>query len=118
MEKYVEEGRLHPWILFATFDVSDLYTTMLPHDGTIAALGRFLTEYTSDHKLKGMSMDTIIRLTQVVLNNNIFIYDDKLYRQIKGGAMGSPLTLPEGNIYMFYWQIDLVSTIIAENEIF
>ena len=97
--------------------VSDLYT-MLPHDGTIAALARFLTEYTRDHKLQGMSIDTIIHLTRVVLNNNVFIDDNKICRQTKGGAMGSPLTLPLANIYMFYWQKDLVATFVVKEEIF
>ena len=40
LETYVEQGRLRPSTVFATFDVSDLYT-VLPHEGTIDARSFF-----------------------------------------------------------------------------
>ncbi|CAM2730563.1 unnamed protein product, partial [Rotaria socialis] len=33
-----------------------------------------------------------------------FVYGKKFYRQIIGGAMGSPFTLTLANIFMWKWE--------------
>ena len=42
----------------------------------------------------------IISLLNVVLSNNYFIYDDKIYKQIHGCAMGSPVNPVVANLCM------------------
>ncbi|CAF1092235.1 unnamed protein product [Rotaria sordida] len=68
-----------------------------------------------DHlKLKqigGLKIETIIRLSQFVMQNNYFSYDGQYYHQIRGGAMGSPLTLTIANCYMFFYERDIVKQI-------
>ena len=49
-------------------------------------------------------MDTIIRPARIVLDTNTFAYNDKYYKQIKGGATGSPFTMVLANIYMLEWE--------------
>ncbi|CAF1433899.1 unnamed protein product [Rotaria sordida] len=107
LEKYQQDGHLTSTTLFLIFDVSDLYT-MIPRDRALAVLGRFCTKYGKDRKIGNLNIDTIIRLVRIVLDTNSFAYKDKYYRQIKGGAMGSPFTMVLANIYMFEWEQDLI----------
>ncbi|CAF1549489.1 unnamed protein product, partial [Rotaria sp. Silwood1] len=95
--------------LFCTIDVMDLYT-MVPQAEGVLSLKKML-----DHlKLKcinGLTIETIIRLSRFVMQNNSFSYDGQYYQQIRGGAMGSPLTLTVANCYMFFYEQQIVKQI-------
>ncbi|CAF4477137.1 unnamed protein product, partial [Rotaria socialis] len=52
----------------------------------------------------GISIETIIELARLVLQANAFVYGKKFYRQIIGGAMGSPFTLTLANIFKWKWE--------------
>ncbi|CAF4637116.1 unnamed protein product [Rotaria sp. Silwood2] len=45
------------------------------------------------------------------MQNNYFSYDGKYYHQIRGGAMGSPLTLTVANCYMFFYEQQIMKQI-------
>ena len=45
------------------------------------------------------------------MQNNYFSYDGQFYHQIRGGAMGSPLTLTMANCYMFFFEQQIVRQI-------
>ncbi len=45
-------------------------------------------------EIGGLTVETIIRLSRFIMQNNYFSYDEQYYHQICGGAMGSPLRLP------------------------
>ncbi|CAF1531369.1 unnamed protein product [Adineta steineri] len=49
---------------------------------------------------------------------NVFYYEQKYYRQIKGGAMGSPFTLTLANIFMWHWEQKLVEHQRNSNELY
>jgi hypothetical protein len=117
LEKYGDSGRLLPTTQFITFDVTDLYT-MIPRDGALAALGRFCVKHSVNGKIGNISVDTIIRLALIVLDTNSFAYNNKYYKQIKGGAMGSPFTMILANIYMFEWEQPLIFHQISQNELY
>ncbi|CAF5013744.1 unnamed protein product, partial [Rotaria sp. Silwood1] len=95
--------------LFCTIDVMDLYT-MVPQTEGVLLLKKML-----DHlKLKqigGLKIETIIRLSRFVMQNNYFSYNNKFYHQVRGGAMGSPLTLTIANCYMFFYEQQIVKQI-------
>ncbi|CAF3804399.1 unnamed protein product [Rotaria sp. Silwood1] len=95
--------------LFCTIDVMDLYT-MVPQTEGVLSLKKML-----DHlKLKqigGLKIETIIRLSRFVIQNNYFSYNNKFYHQVRGGAMGSPLTLTIANCYMFFYEQQIVKQI-------
>ena len=55
-----------------------------------------------------MTINTIMKMTRLVLDTNCFAYGNKYYQQIRGGAMGSPLTMTVANIYMFEWEQPLI----------
>lgn len=117
LEKYRNQGRLHSTTLFITFDVSDLYT-MIPQDGALLALGRFLTKNAIDGKLAKMNIDTMMKMARLVLNTNCFAFENKYYQQIRGGAMGSPLTMTLANIYMYEWEQPLIEYQQLHNELY
>ena len=107
LEKYHDDGHLLPSTQFITFDVTDLYT-MIPRNGALEALGRFLLRHSVKGKIGNLSIDTILKLARLVLDTNYFVYESKYYRQIKDGAMGSPFTMTLANVYMLEWEQPLV----------
>ena len=117
VELYADKHLLKPTTLFATFHVNDL-CTLLPHEETIEVLERFLKENTSKGHIQGLSIHTIIELVRLVLKNQVFLFRKRVYKQIKGAIANSPLTHLLANIYMFYWQADLVRVLNEKNEVF
>ncbi|CAF3932390.1 unnamed protein product, partial [Rotaria sordida] len=117
LKDYTEKGYLTSTTLFVTFDVTDLYT-MIPRDGAIATLRRFCQKYSINGKIGNLKIDTVIKLASVVLDTNTFAYKNKYYRQIKGGAMGSPFTMVLANIYMLEWEQKLIAHQNRHHEIY
>lgn len=117
LEQYQDNGHLKKSTFFVTFDVTDLYT-MIPRDGALAALGRFLTKYSIDGKIQNISVDTIMKLARLVLDKNYFVYAEKYYRQIKGGTMGSPFTMTLANVYMLGWEQPLIDSQLCRGELY
>ena len=107
MELYRDVGRLSSSTTFITFDVADLYT-MIPRDGALLILERFLCKYANQGRIHGMTIDTLMKMARLVLDTNCFVFDGKYYQQIRGGAMGSPFTMTLANIYMLHWEQPLI----------
>ena len=85
---------------FITMDVTDLYT-MIPQEGGVTAIKK-LIEACGVKQIDGVTKEIILSLTRFVMTNNYFYLDGTYYRQIRGGAMGSPLTLTIANAYMYF----------------
>ncbi|CAF1203672.1 unnamed protein product [Didymodactylos carnosus] len=102
--------------LLCTFDITDLYT-MLPQEESLKILTQFLIE-NGYRKVKGIPTDAIRKVARLVLTENVFVYGDKCYKQIIGGAMGSPFTLTLANIFMWHWQKDIVLQQQRANEMY
>jgi len=117
LEKYRDSGHLRSSTQFITFDVTDLYT-MIPRNGALEALGRFLVRNSFKGKIGNLSVDTILKLARLVLDTNYFVYDNKYYRQIKGGAMGSPFTMTLANVYMLEWEQPLIELQQNQGEVY
>ncbi|CAF3242503.1 unnamed protein product [Rotaria socialis] len=95
--------------IFCTIDVTDLYT-MVPQIEGVLSLRKMLNEL----KLKQvgkLKIETIIRLSRFVMTNNYFSYNGQFYHQVRGGAMGSPLTLTISNCYMYFFERQIVNQI-------
>ncbi|CAF4753319.1 unnamed protein product [Rotaria sp. Silwood2] len=95
--------------LLCTIDVVDLYT-MIPQTEGVLAIKRML-DYLKVKEIDGLKTETIIRLSRFVIKNNYFSYNGQYYHQIRGGAMGSPLTLTIANCCMFFLERDIVKQI-------
>jgi hypothetical protein len=91
---------LTPATSFITMDVTDLYT-MIPQEGGVTAIKR-LMEASGLKQIDGVKKEIILALTRFVITNNYFYLDGSYYKQIRGGAMGSPLTLTIANAYMYF----------------
>jgi hypothetical protein len=96
------QHRLNEVIQFCTIDVIDLYT-MIPQTEGVLSLKKML-DHLKLKQISGLKIEAIIRLSRFVMKNNYFIYDGQYYQQIRGGAMGSPLTLTMANCYMYFFE--------------
>lgn len=108
LEKW-SKTRLKEETLLGTIDVADLYT-MIPQVEGILALRRML-DHLNIKQISGLKVEIIIRLARFVMVNNYFKYNGQYYRQIRGGAMGSPLTLTIANCYMFFFEQNIVKQV-------
>ncbi|CAM4955562.1 unnamed protein product [Rotaria socialis] len=116
LEPYVRNGHLKPTTLFCTADITNLYT-MLPQDESLKILEEFLLEYHYE-KVQGISIKVILQLADLVLKETAFVDGNKFYRQIIGGAMGSPFTLTLANIFMWKWEKNAICGALEPHEIY
>lgn len=103
------EKNLNKETLFCTIDVTDLYT-MIPQVEGVLSLKKML-DHLNIKQIDGLKIETIIRLSRFVMQNNYFSYDNQFYHQIRGGAMGSPLTLTIANCYMFFFEQKILNQV-------
>ena len=97
--------KLAPTDILVTIDVKSLYTN-IPHNEGIQALNRMMEE-TDLHPMKKLF---ICRLTKIVLTKNYFEFNNKLYRQTQGTAMGTRMAPTYANIFMKYIELQLIET--------
>ena len=102
--------------ILCTVDVVDLYT-MIPQIEGVLALKKMLDKLQLK-QIGGLKIETIIRLARFVIQNNYFKYNDQYYRQIRGGAMGSPITLTIANCYMFFFEQDIIRQINNSHSLY
>ena len=117
LENYVQNNFLQSKTSLVTFSMDDL-SVVFPHGEVLAALEKFLHLFAAtddDLQRQNVSIDTVLRLVRLVLDNQYFVYNHGLYRQVAGGGSGSPLTLPLAYIYLFF-QNDLPSAVNIFNR--
>ena len=107
LEKHAADGHLTSTTKFITIDVENLYT-MIPQVGALEALARFCVQHSNQGKIGTLTIDHIMKMARLILDTNCFAYNNKYYKQIRGGAMGSAFTQVLANIYMFEWEQDLI----------
>ncbi|CAF3704716.1 unnamed protein product [Rotaria sp. Silwood1] len=93
--------------------------TKFSHEKVINALENFFNLHQSEiqETCVGLTKEIIIELVRLVLQNQYFIYEKKLYQQIHGSASGSLLTIPLACIYLFYGQsTSLIHTLINNKK--
>lgn len=95
-----------PDALLVTMDVEALYTN-IDHDQGLAALRHFLDRRPLPHS---PPTDFLVKLTDWTLNNNIFLFQDQLFKQIKGCAMGACFSPSYAGLFMGKWEEDVVFT--------
>ncbi|CAF1649085.1 unnamed protein product, partial [Rotaria magnacalcarata] len=91
---------------------------MIPREGAILALLRFLEENSYHGKIGSLPIDSIMKLARLVIDSNCFVYNNRYYKQIRGGAMGSAFTQVLANIYMYYWEQDLIKYAVEHKGIY
>ncbi|CAF3146922.1 unnamed protein product [Rotaria sp. Silwood2] len=117
LEKHVLDGHFQATTNFIVIDVTDLYR-MIPREGALHALMRLLKKHSDHGKIGTLSIDAIMRMARLVLDTNCFAYDNKYYKQTRGGAMGFTFTQALANIYMREWEQDLIQHQVVHNGIY
>ncbi|CAF3070398.1 unnamed protein product [Rotaria sp. Silwood2] len=117
LETYQNSGHLLQTTKFITADVKNLYT-MIPKGGALDALYRFCIKHGKNRHIGNLHANTIIRLACLVLETNCFVFDNKYYKKIRGGAMESPFTMTLANIYMYEWEQSLIQYEHQRNELY
>ena len=76
-------------------DAVDLYPN-IPHGEGLTSLFKFL----ETRENQQISSDTLAELAEIVLKNNIFVFDEKAFKQKPGTAFGTKFALPYAILYM------------------
>ena len=113
----MRKGHLRSTTVFARLHVKHILT-IFSHEQAIQIVERFLDDHVPTKDIQGMSIATIIQLIRVVLANQWFVYNDKLYRQVHGGGTGLPLMSVLVNMILFDWEKEFVTYLQNKNEVF
>ncbi|CAF1478396.1 unnamed protein product [Adineta steineri] len=98
---------LTPRTQFITFQIHNL-STRVTHQDLRDVFKQFIMRHIGTFPYKGFQADAIIELIELILSNNIFTYNGKIYRFIKGSPINLALTELLLDIYLHKWQIPLV----------
>ena len=113
----MKKGHLGSTTIFARLHANHILT-IFPHEQAIQVVERFLQDHVPSKDVQGMSITTIIQLIRVVLTNQWFIFNYKLYQQVRGGGSGLPLLTLLVNVLLFDWQTEFVKYLQDKNEVF
>lgn len=90
---------------------------MIPQIEGVLSL-RKMFDHLNLKQVDGLRVETIIRLSRFVMQNNFFSYNDKFYHQIRGGAMRSGLTLTMANCFMYFFEQSILRQINNSNGLY
>jgi len=122
-----KEHHLHSTTLFATIKITN-YHTMVSHESMVYSLSDFLFDHTATNKLhytllrtmnqpQSISIETITKLTELYLKNNMFYYNGKIYELKKGGPNSLLLSEILSNIYLFPYEKKIFDDPKLETEL-
>ena len=94
LENFKKTNKLKPNSILVTLDVKALYTNIIHKDGL-----KSLRKKLEQQKLE-VPAGYLVRLMDILLNHNIFSFNEELYLQKIGAAMGSPPVPSYANIFM------------------
>ena len=95
MVAILEETRIPKEALLVTIDVSSLYTNIPQDEGTSACLEAVEASQTTD-----LPTNILQALFNVVLKCNIFRFENSIYAQTQGTAMGTKMAPSYANLFM------------------
>ena len=81
--------------IMCTIDVVGLYPS-IPHNEGLAALKRVLEK----RGTKKVSTESLVELAEIVLTNNIFEFNEKVFRQLQGTAIGTKMAPPYAILFL------------------
>ena len=97
--KFTKEFHSDHELYLASFDITSLYTN-IPIDETIRiAVDQLVDE---NDEFINLTRSEFTRMLELSIKDNIFYFDNKLFRQIEGCPMGSPAGGTFANIFMCY----------------
>ena len=96
-----------PNLRMASFDVVSLFTKV-PIDDLFDYLSRYLINHNFD-----IPSTDIIKLLELCVRDSKFTFNGKFYKQVFGMAMGNPLSPLLANLYMEFFEKNLLPTITS-----
>ena len=87
-----------------SLDVQSLFT-MVPLDDVLDFIGRKVNEGSFSPPIPFQQFRQLI---EICTKNNYFEWSDDIYKQIHGVAMGSPLSPVLANLYMEYFESEIL----------
>ena len=93
---------------FITFDVKSLHTS-IPHDLGIEAVSYWVNRFPDYLIDQRFDVDFIADGLRIILENNIFKFDDVFYRQLTGTAMGTKVAVIYAILRMNFLELKLYS---------
>ena len=107
----IKKMKLEEGECITSYDVSALFTS-IPIPAALDIINNKLQEDSDFHNRTKMSTHNIIELLDFCLNNTYFIFQGVFYQQIKGVAMGSPVSPIVANIFMEAFESRALATAI------
>ena len=86
--------------LLVSFDIVSLYTN-ISHDLGIEAINNWLTKY-PELIHERFSKEFILESIKIILENNNFYFNDKMYTQVRGTAMGTKFAPTYATLVLAY----------------
>ena len=88
-------------IIMASFDVESLFTNVPLQETT-----NIIVDGMSDEKLEqaGLNKTVFSDMLKIATSDSIFTFQNQLFSQIDGVAMGSPLSCCYANVFLCYWE--------------
>ena len=105
----IKKMKLEEGECITSYDVSALFTS-IPIPSALDIINNKLQDDTDLHNRTKMSTHNIIELLDFCLNNTFFIFQGVFYQQIKGAAMGSPVSPIVANIFMKAFEARALAT--------
>ncbi|KAG1041829.1 hypothetical protein G6F43_012029 [Rhizopus delemar] len=88
---------------FITGDVSSMYTNIPTNEKTFDMICTYIGEQLD---LNSQDQSILIRVLSFIMMNNFFTFNNKLYRQINGVAMGTSCAPALANIFMYITELN------------
>ena len=85
--------------VLVSFDVVSLFTA-IPVDKACEYIKTKIEQDATLSSRTNLDIDDVIKLLQFTLSNNYFVFNDKIYKQVHGCAMGSPVSPVVANLCM------------------
>ena len=105
----IEGTQLKPDECMMSFDIESLFTSV-PIEPSIEIIKKLLEDDTSLHQRTKMTVNQISCLLEFCLKTTYFTFQGKFFEQVKGAAMGSPISPIVANLFMEDLEIKALST--------
>ena len=107
IKEFLEKHPLPPGHCLASLDVKSLFTC-IPHDFAINAMKIALQNSNFISSTTLLNSDEILRLVQICLSSTTIQWNNKIYSQITGTPMGSPISVVVAGLSMQFLEDQLI----------
>ena len=100
------------YMKFASFDISSMYSNI-----PTGELMTILDELCNANDVDGKTTQEILRITQTLINQNYFQFQDTIYIQNEGLAMGEPTSSILSEVYLQHMENITIHELLKKHRI-